>query len=725
MTGARPHLRALAGRLGIVEEYIDQSGRERRLTSDETRVLLLRALGHEAEEEDDAREALERLEREDAARLLAPARVVIAGSEAARDLALRVASRAGAHIAWRAWLRIEGADDEEWSPLGEGQAARDADGLVRLRLPELPELGYHTLRLEIAGRRAEQMLIVVPDRCMAPESLLQGRPVFGVIANLYAVRSERNWGVGDIGDLAKLLEWTAEVGGAFVGVNPLHTLRNRGADVSPYSPVSRLYRNVLYLDVEAVPELADSPELHAALRDPAFVAERQALRQTTQVDYERVMAVKRPLLERLHRIFRDRHQGRDDARGRAYAAYVRDQGETLDDFATFLAIDETMAASDPAPASWNHWPATLRDVHGDAVREFRDTHAALVDFHRWLQFELDRQLGEVAARAERAGMPIGVYQDLAIGTAGDSADTWMFPELFVRGVSIGAPPDLLAAQGQIWSLPPMHPQRLVETGYRYWIALVRSSLRHAGALRIDHALGLFRQFWIPEGKDGREGAYIRFPTADLLGILALESRRHAALIVGEDLGTVPPEVPEVLKRWNVLGSKVLYFERDAKGFHPAAHYEPLALTTANTHDMPTLAGFWMGRDIELRESTGLIDADEAGRAVGERAVERRMLAERLTLEGLLPPGAIPATPEELSGIVHTFLRRTPSWLVGHSLDDLTAETEPINMPGLTMDRFPAWRRRSSRTIESLRGDPRVHRALGEGREWRREARPGE
>ena len=722
MTEGRPHLHALAERMGIVEQYVDQSGRECRVTSDETRVLLLRALGLEVADEDSARATLERLEREEAERLIAPARVVSAGSGAARDIALRLPARAGGSVAWRAWLRLEGAADDEWREHGHGSAERDADGLVTLRLPPLAEPGYHTLRLEAGGRRAEQTLIVVPDSCLEPAALLEGRPVFGVIANLYAVRSERNWGAGDATDLGALLEWTGEIGGAFVGVNPLHALRNRGSDVSPYGPVSRLYRNILYLDVEAVPELAESPEVRAALGDRGLVDELRALRGSAQVDYERVMARKRPLLEQLHRVFRARHQDRDDERGRAYAEYLRDQGSTLDDFATFLAIEETMAAREPAPVSWEQWPAPLRDVRSDAVREFRETHAERVDRHRWLQFELDRQLADAAARAERAGLPIGVYQDLAIGTAAGSADTWMFPDLFVRGASIGAPPDMLAAQGQNWGLPPIHPRRLAESGYRYWIALVRGSLRHAGALRIDHVLGLFRQFWIPEGKDGRDGAYIRFPTDDLLGILALESRRHAALIVGEDLGTVPPEVPEVLKRWNVLGSKVLYFEKNESGFHAAEHYEPLALTTANTHDMATLGGFWIGRDIELRVSTGLLSRAEAERAVGERAAERRMLAERLVAAGLLPTGAQPATADELCGLVHTFLRRTPSWLVGLALDDLTGETEPINMPGLTMDQFPSWRRRSSRSIESLRTDARVHRALGEGREWRR--RPG-
>jgi 4-alpha-glucanotransferase len=287
---------------------------------------------------------------------------------------------------------------------------------------------------------------------------------------------------------------------------------------------------------------------------------------------------------------------------------------------------------------------------------------------------------------------------------------WAFGHLFLHGVSVGAPPDGYAPQGQNWGLPPIDPRRLVEDRYAFWIALIRASLRHTGALRIDHVLGLFRQFWIPAGMPGHMGAYVRFPTEDLLGILALESVRHHAVIVGEDLGTVPPEVPGVLERWGVLGSRVMYFEREDDGrFRPASSYPRLSLTTADTHDMATITGFWTGRDIELQRLAGLIDSDErASAAFVHREQERRFLVERLVAEGALKSSdAASPSNAELRGAVHRFLCSTPAALVGVYLEDLVGEREPVNLPGVSYDVYRSWTRRLSHTLESLATDPEV------------------
>jgi 4-alpha-glucanotransferase len=346
------------------------------------------------------------------------------------------------------------------------------------------------------------------------------------------------------------------------------------------------------------------------------------------------------------------------------------------------------------------------------VRKFREQHQEEVDFHRWLQWMVDLQLAMVARTARQGGMAIGLYQDLAIGTSPNGSDTWAYPGLFLQGVGIGAPPDPYSASGQNWGLPPIDPRVLRERRYDYWIRLVRSSLRHSGALRIDHVMGLFRQFWIPEGKSGTEGAYVRFPSEDLLGILALESSRAGALVVGEDLGTVPEDVPPALRRWHVLSSKVLYFERDDEsGFKPASSYAEEALATANTHDMPTLAGFWRAHDVEVRRKVGLIDGDdEEKKARATRDTEKRQLVERLVAEGVLPGGTEP-DGATLRGAVHEFLCRTPAALVGLSLDDVVGEAEPVNVPGVGSDKFPSWTRRLTMRLEDLRTDPGVAASL--------------
>jgi 4-alpha-glucanotransferase len=319
-------------------------------------------------------------------------------------------------------------------------------------------------------------------------------------------------------------------------------------------------------------------------------------------------------------------------------------------------------------------------------------------------------------------MRIGLYQDLAIGTSPASADTWAYDTLFVRGVSVGAPPDPYAAEGQNWGLPPLDPRALRESGYRYFIDLVRGGFDHAGALRIDHVMGLFRLFWIPQGKSGTEGAYVRYPSNDLLGIVALESVRHNAIVVGEDLGTVPPDVPPALEKWGVLSSKVLYFERELDGgFKPADSYSPLSLATANTHDLPTLAGFWEGRDIDIRREVGLIASDdEADHARRERTKERAALVHRLAEEYVLPDRAEPRSATELRAAVHAFLCRTPAQLVGLSLDDLAGELEAVNVPGVGPDRHPSWTRKLHTTLEAIATSDDVRAAIRcDGRMGRR------
>ncbi|HEX6964877.1 MAG TPA: 4-alpha-glucanotransferase [Gemmatimonadaceae bacterium] len=719
-------LSSLADRVGILPEYVGHGASGVCATSDETRVALLAAMGIDASTEERAREALDALDAREAAQLIERVRVVAEPRAPAHrehtverpmghavELPLRLPDAwSGAPLDWTMELHDEGGAVHRASG-----SARNADAEMALPLPVGPAPGYHTVRLHVRAaheeREAEQTLIVTPSSCVTPAGLLGGRRVFGITANLYTIRSARNWGVGDLTDLRDLAVWSAEVGADFIGVNPLHALRNHDSQISPYSPVSRLFRNVLYLDVEAVPELAESAEAREMLARRDVREALRSVHASERVEYERVMALKRPVLELLHRTFARAHRGTADARGAAYARYLEQQGRSLTTFATFLALDEHVAAERGGRACWREWPAPYRDPRSPEVARFRDAHREQVDFHSWLQFELDRQLEAAARAGVDAGMAVGLYQDLAIGSAGDGSDTWAFPELFVMGASIGAPPDPLAPQGQNWALPPLDPGALRDTGYHYWRFLLRAALAHAGALRIDHVMGLFRQFWIAEGMPGSQGAYVRFPAHDLLGILALESVRHRALIVGEDLGTVPPEVPRAMHEWGILGSRVLYFERDHAGdFRGAASYPSLSLATANTHDLPTIEGFWCGRDIALRREVGLITSDDVmERARAERARDRQALVRRLEAEHVLPAGAAEPRDAELRGAVHEFLCRTPAALVGISLDDLVGETEPVNLPGVTLDVYPSWQRRLHTPLDALRDDADVATSL--------------
>ena len=707
----RPTLRRLATRLGIADSYLDQSGGEQRVTTDATRERLLAAMGIDASTEDRALHALRRLRRQVCRQWIEPVRVVRQRSRALRRVRIRVPPLHVHEIRWTLTLRTEDGIASEWRGAVHGGKARRVD----LELPVVPPLGYHdlTIELEADGERhsATQRLIVVPARCTPPESRLQGRRGFGITANLYTVRSARNWGAGDLGDLSTLAEWTAQAGGDFVGVNPLHALRNSGYDVSPYSPITRLFRNPLYIAVENIPELAYDLWARERIASPEVQAELAELRGAHMIDYGRVTAVRAPILDSLFRTFLAHERGGATARGRAYARYVEREDPQLTQFAIFMAISER-----EGPDA-RQWPEPLRDANGAAVAALRTELAERVDFHRWLQFELDRQLGCVASDATRAGLALGVYQDLAVGSAPSGSDVWANPGLFVPEATVGAPPDMYSEEGQNWGLPAINPHVLRETGYDYWVRLLRAGFRHAGALRLDHALGLFRMFWVPLGAAARDGTFMKSFTHDLFGILALESVRHGSLVVGEDLGTVPPEVPQVLAKWGVLGSKVVVFERDFHSgrFRAADQYPRLALATVDTHDLPPMVGWLEQRDIILRSEVGdLIDPEQQRGQRDQRTGDRWALIEMLIEAGLLPASAREdVRSEPLIVALHAFIRRTPSALVGLSLDDLAREVEPVNIPGIWQDKYPSWTRRMRETLEDLLTDPATIRMLGE------------
>jgi 4-alpha-glucanotransferase len=711
-TASRPMLERLAARMGILPSYIDQTGESQRFTSDATREKLLAAMGFDVSTEESTERELRRLRRAERRQWIPPVRVVRQRSRTLSTVKVRVPSMPVDTVHWRLRLRIEEGMEQEWRGTLEGGRSR----VVRLNLPVVPPLGYHDLVVTFEGGDtvlgATQRLIVVPSQCLAPEARLRGRRGFGITANLYTVRSAKSWGAGDFGDVREMAQWLAREGGAFVGLNPLHALRNAGYDVSPYSPISRLFRNALYLRADDIPELqyAEAEDIRERITSPEFQRELAELREASMLDYERIMSLRAPVLEGLYRVFVEREVGAGTNRAHAFTAYIEREDPQLTSYATYMALAERVGPDA------REWPPELRDWSSDTVAEARRQLAERVDYHRWIQFEIDRQLGHAAAQAATEGLTLGLYQDLAVGSAASGSDVWSHPELFVQGATVGAPPDMYSDEGQNWGLPAINPHVLRATGYDYWVRLLRAGFRHTGALRIDHALGLFRMFWVPLGESAREGAYVRNFSEELFGILALESIRHGALVVGEDLGTVPPEVPKVLERWGVLGSKVAVFERDFHSgrFRPAGEYPRLSLATVNTHDLPPLAGWMQELDISLRSELGdLADPAQQAAQRSARAGDRAALVESLIEAGLLPHDAHHRlTAEELVRAIHAFVRRTPAALVGISLDDLALESTPVNIPGIWQDRYASWSRRMSDSLEVLLADPRTVMELG-------------
>lgn len=721
----RPLLHALAERIGILSDYEDIDG-ERRFTSDETRVALLSAMRIDASSERAAGEALRRMEERKAAEPL-PATVVVRRSRLGRD-GLRIPMPVDVASGRLDFSLIE----EDGSERHGAGAIRGGRGRITLHVPldGQTAIGYHRLQLNLptdgGPREAACGVIVCPDRCWTVEEAIDGERRYGIWTQLYGLRSARDWGVGDVASLRELTDWAAAEGASFIGINPIHSLRNRGHDISPYSPVSRLFHNTLYISVDEMPELAECPSAHELIGSEPMRERMSEARAADRVDFDAVIELKEKTWAALHRAFTDRHRGTDSERERAYEAYLKDAGPLLTDFATFSALDRRFR--EDGIDDWRAWPREFRDPSSSAVSDFRDANSQEIDRYRFLQFELDRQLAGAARHATTSGVPLGIYGDLAIGSAPNGFDTWAFPDLFVTAANIGAPPDDYSLTGQDWGLPPLDPRRLAAEGYRYWILLIRAALGHLGALRIDHVMGLFRQFWVPQGGPATEGAYLRYPAADLLGILALESRRHEAVIVGEDLGTVPRGVPATLARWGILSSGVLYFKRDRRGrFLGPGRYSKRALVTASTHDHPPLAGFWTGRDLELRRRVGDIPSDEElEKARRSRSTERRALADRLARQGCLAirdrsdEGIDNISLDELCAAVYRFLGHTPAPLVGVRLADLARDLEPVNLPGVSIESYPSWSWRLPRTLRELKDDPLAEHTLA-GLEDRRRA----
>ncbi len=734
-------LRELAECYGIASDYSDIWG-QRHETSAEARRAILEAMGVRTGSADALRRSLD--DCADAPwREVCDPTIVLRADEPAARWAVRMPAQEqedpGITITWD-------VRDETGVVRQRGQAGppglvpvetRAVDGFRHVRfdlpLPAGLPIGYHdvTVKAVSESRQVEGTLrlIVTPPACHLPPSFQDGRRLWGIAVQLYALRSARNWGAGDFGDLTTLVEWAAkDLRAGLIGLNPLHALNNvRPFEISPYAPTSRLFLNVLYLDIEAIPEYQLCESAQQTVQDAGFQRALTALRAGEKVDYDQVSAAKRAVLESLWTTFHERHLGGRDPgerelkpateRGRAFARYVEEEGEPLEMFALFQTLAEEMRRLHPLVWAWREWPEPFRSPQSASVAAFRVTHRARIRFHQYLQWAAAEQLGAVAARARALGIPVGLYHDLALGSDRNGSDAWACQNVLALDADCGCPPDAFAPQGQNWGLPPVNPVRLRATGYRMFIELLRRNLACGGALRLDHVMGLFRLFWIPRGMPASAGAYVRYPVEDLLGILALESVRSRTVIIGEDLGTVPDGVRERLAAANVLSYRVLYFERTDQGDWKAPEaYPQRAVAVVTTHDLPTLAGFWAGSDIDVRAGLGLYaDSGAAQRAKEERHHDKRRIARALGAAGLLPAGlteesaaAQPMTPDVCHAL-HVFLARTPSWAVLANLEDLLGETAQTNVPG-TVEGYPNWSRKIALPLEQLRDDPRVHQA---------------
>jgi 4-alpha-glucanotransferase len=536
-----------------------------------------------------------------------------------------------------------------------------------------------------------------------PEFLETDR-VWGISLQLYELRSERNWGIGDFEDLIEMIRFAATLGADFVGLNPLHAPFLADPDrCSPYEPSNRQMLNPLYIAVEKVTGFESNPELEAKL---------QELRSTDLVEYIQVAETKLAVLRQLWARWRTSSDNSLQTR-QAFEAFVENGGEILRRHALFEALSAFMRQQGNG-TGWKSWPAAYQQPESAEVAAFVDEHADMIDFHMWLQWLCHQQLTRAAETARDAGLRIGLYLDLAVGEAIDGSATWSEPDAYISDATVGSPPDPFAPDGQDWHLAAFHPAAIASGDDAPYRRMVTAAMRYAGAIRIDHAAALRRLFLVPLDSSPDEGAYVDYPQYKLLQILAEASSESRCLVIGEDLGMLPEGLQEDLAEAQILSYRILSYEREEDGFKPAAAYPRLSLACISTHDHQTLAGWWRGADIKARSDHGIVPSDMTRTHIEERQHEREDLKVALEEAGTDPPSRLPspaAGDDRMNDLVisaHRFIAKTASMLAAVRLADMTGEEHPTNIPG-TNDSYPNWKPKLSASIAQMANLPLLSR----------------
>ncbi len=712
---------------GIEPYFWDIWGHKHEITL-EAKQALLRARGVAAGSAAELEASLARRARAEWGRLLPPAVVVTVAAET--ELPLNLAADCPHPAAHVAIHREDGGDSAFEIQLAglPVSASIEIDGRTRVRkvahLPVALPLGYHRVQVTVGAAAAETRYIVTPERAWNDHLPTRARRAAGVAVSLYGVRSERNWGCGDFRDLLGVIDWVAQdLEASFVSLNPLHAIHNRRPfNSSPYLPNSIFYQNFIYLDVEGMEDFSRSARALRMRAAASVEAEIRRLREAPFVEYEGVAELKLRFLKLLFvQFLREWRTG--SPRAAEFNHFCEREGDLLEKFALYCALDEWLHRRDPNVWIWTEWPLEYRDPDSAATRQFRQKHWRSVMFYQYLQWQIGLQLQRAQQRARGHKMSIGLYHDQALATDRFGSDLWAHRPFFVSGCRVGSPPDDFALAGQDWGFPPPNAEVHRANGYRLFAETIRHNARYGGALRMDHVMRLFRLYWIPDDSDAAHGAYVREVSLDLVRILALESVRNRVVIVGEDLGTVEQGIRETLAQFGVLSYRLFYFEKGANGqFRRYGEYPRQALVSSTTHDLPTLAGFWIGADLDARRAAGMLDQATFDAQSRARLEEKQKMLDMLFELDLMPP-ALPRRARDypvLSGELHNaivgFLALTPSQLLAINQEDLTKETEQQNLPGTTWQ-YPNWSRKMRFSIEQLRADPEARGYTEMFRNW--------
>ncbi|NLS11820.1 4-alpha-glucanotransferase [Vibrio sp. SM6] len=710
-------LHKVAKQANLADSYKSAWGDEAKV-SDETLRRLLASLGYDVSSDEALLASAEKIHQPE---LLPNVAVWRDGDAAEVMLNLANTARIG-DFSWT--LRLESGETLSGSVAEQVQRdERDNDGAVYFSLPQTLPWGYHHLEVTRKRRKAPYVMTLIrtPRACFKQPVLEQGQKVWGPSIQLYTLRSNHNWGMGDFGDLKQLVSDIASRGGQFVGLNPIHALFPANPEsASPYSPSSRRWLNILYIDVGSVPEFSLSAEAQQQVGSDEFQARLQHARDAHWVNYSEVRALKMSVLPLLFAEFKSRHLDQNTARAQAFLNFVELGGDSLRHQAAFDALHQHLREDDENSWGWPAFPEGYRHYTTEQTQAFIAEHQAEVQLFMYLQWIADCQIHEAQALAEEKGMSIGLYRDLAVGVSDAGSETWADEGNLVLDASIGAPPDVLGPLGQNWGLPPLNPNALMKTGYDAYVQLLRANMNHCGALRIDHVLGLLRLWWIPKGEKATEGAYLYYPVQDMLAILALESHRHQCSVIGEDLGTVPDEIVDLLRDAGVHSYKVFFFETSETdgGYISPSHYAAQSMAALCTHDMPTLRGFWHCDDLKMGEQLGLYpDAAQLQGLFNDRLKSKQAILDSVRWHGLLPEGIghdAQYVPMDwhLSEALQLHLGAGSSALFSVQLEDWLEMDNPVNIPG-TVDEYPNWRRKLSVNLEDIFYQEKVNHLAGQ------------
>ena len=665
-----PALTNLAQACGVAVEYFSWNGVNRQASVEAIRAAL-RAMGIDASSDEACDASLAALDDQPWQRLVPPVTVLREGE--AREIFVHVAHGDPVSVG----LNLEGGESRDLEQLDRIVAPRIVDGAAvgraTFQVPADLPLGWHRLEAVTSGRRGRGYVVVTPNRLTVPAEVRKTRP-WGLVTQLYSLRSERSWGLGDFADLADLSALAKMRAGAdFVLINPLHA----GEPVpplepSPYLPTSRRFISPLYIRVEDIAEVAYLPSQRRALIEWEAERPRRVNGTDELLDRDAVWKAKSAALEQVYA------EPRSAGREAQFEAFCLHEGRALEDFATWCAITE---AYKDVP-----WPEELRDPASSAVSAWRDDNVERILYYAWLQWIADDQMARAHDAALASGMSIGVMADLAVGVHPAGADAWAFQRVLAQGVGVGAPPDMYNQLGQNWTQPPWQPRALEAAAYLPLRDLLRSAMRNVGALRIDHILGMFRQWWVPEGHSAADGVYVRVNHDVLVGILALEAHRAGVMVIGEDLGTVEPYVREVLADRGILGTSIVWFEQEPDGKPRAPEqYRSDVLVSVTTHDLPPTVAYLNGEHVELREQLGLLEGDVEKARANARIERDHMIALLRERDWVIED----YNDEDLIAGLNILALNTPALLTGIAVTDLVGERRTQNQPG-THCEYPNW-----------------------------------